>query len=134
MTVPCNACNGTGWIDGNQCRICKATGLERRGVKGAYVRASHKPAQTFGEIDAAHHLAEDVMAAVHGAIRDAGDAIWWSLRTQGRPDMPKPRAALLDRAEACGAVVTGKPDASEAIAIVFSIAAWRRFDASTPGG
>lgn len=36
--------------------------------------------------------------------------------------------ALLDLAEKCGARITGKPDASEKIEIIFSIDAWRTFD------
>lgn len=41
----------------------------------------------------------------------------------------KPRPEFLDTAVACGAVITGKPDGSEPITIVFTIDAWRRFDA-----
>lgn len=42
----------------------------------------------------------------------------------------KPRAELLALAEQCGAVLTGKPDGSEAITVVFTIKAWRTFDAA----
>jgi hypothetical protein len=42
----------------------------------------------------------------------------------------KPRAALLELAMQCGAVLTGKPDGSEAITVVFAIPAWRAFDAA----
>lgn len=38
------------------------------------------------------------------------------------------RAGFLDAALACGAVLTGKPDGSEAITVVFTIEAWRAFD------
>jgi len=41
------------------------------------------------------------------------------------------RQALLDKALECGAVLTGKPDGSEPITIVFSIDAWRAFDVAT---
>lgn len=42
----------------------------------------------------------------------------------------KPRLAFLELAEANGARITGKPDGSEAIEIIFSIQAWRAFDAT----
>lgn len=42
----------------------------------------------------------------------------------------KPRAALLELAIQCGAMLTGKPDGSEAITVVFAIPAWRAFDAA----
>lgn len=42
----------------------------------------------------------------------------------------KPRAELLKLAERCGAVLKGKPDGSEAITVVFTIKAWRDFDAA----
>ena len=42
----------------------------------------------------------------------------------------KPRPELLDAALLCGAKMTGKPDGSEAITIVFTIDAWRKFDAA----
>lgn len=42
----------------------------------------------------------------------------------------KPRAQFLALAEQCGARITGKPDGSEPIEIVFTIAAWRLFDAA----
>lgn len=38
------------------------------------------------------------------------------------------REDLLDLAMGCGAVMTGKPNGSEAITIVFSVDAWRAFD------
>jgi hypothetical protein len=44
--------------------------------------------------------------------------------------MSKPRPEFLKLAENCGAKLTGKPDGSEAITIVFSIGAWRAFDAA----
>lgn len=40
----------------------------------------------------------------------------------------KPRPELLALAELCGAILTGKPDGSEAITVVFTISAWRAFD------
>ncbi len=40
----------------------------------------------------------------------------------------KPRAEFLEKAERCGARITGKPDGSEPIEIVFTVAAWRAFD------
>ena len=43
---------------------------------------------------------------------------------------PKPRAELLALAEQCGAMLTGKPDGSESITVVFTIEAWRTFDAA----
>ena len=43
---------------------------------------------------------------------------------------PKPRAELLALAESCGAILTGKPDGSESITVVFTIDAWRAFDAA----
>lgn len=42
----------------------------------------------------------------------------------------KPRPEMLDLALVCGAVLTGKPDGSEPITVVFSIEAWREFDAT----
>lgn len=42
----------------------------------------------------------------------------------------KPSAALLALAQRCGAVLTGKPDGSEPIEVIFSVAAWRNFDAA----
>lgn len=50
---------------------------------------------------------------------------------------PKPREEFLDMALQCGARLTGKPDGSEPITVVFSIEAWRAFDAAranTPQG
>lgn len=44
---------------------------------------------------------------------------------------PKYRKELLDTAIACGAVLTGKPDGSESITVLFSIDAWRAFDVAT---
>lgn len=49
---------------------------------------------------------------------------------QGGKPSCKPRAEFLAQAEACGARVTGKPDGSEPIEIVFSVDAWRAFDAA----
>ena len=46
-------------------------------------------------------------------------------------DELKYRKELLDTAIACGAVLTGKPDGSEAITVLFSIEAWRAFDVAT---
>src|SRR6185312_16013381 len=43
----------------------------------------------------------------------------------------RPRPQFLALAESCGAVLTGKPDGSEAITIVFTIEAWRKFDGVT---
>jgi len=40
----------------------------------------------------------------------------------------KPRPEFLALAQLHGARLTGKPDGSEAIEVVFSIAAWRAFD------
>lgn len=45
-----------------------------------------------------------------------------------KDDQPKPRPEFLDIARRCGATLTGKPDGSEAITVVFSITAWRAFD------
>lgn len=45
----------------------------------------------------------------------------------------KPRPEFLALAEANGARITGKPDGSEAIEIVFSIQVWRAFDAAVAG-
>ena len=44
---------------------------------------------------------------------------------------PTYREDLLQLAQKCGAVLTGKPDASEAITVVFSVDAWRAFDLAT---
>lgn len=57
--------------------------------------------------------------------------------TDCAPAITKPRAELLALAEHCGAVLTGKTDGSEAITVVFTISAWRAFDAAllkTPNG
>lgn len=43
----------------------------------------------------------------------------------------KYRAEFLALAEACGMQMTGKPDGSEPITMVFTIDAWRRFDLAT---
>lgn len=43
----------------------------------------------------------------------------------------KPRREFLDLALSCGAVLTGKPDGSEAITVLFTIEAWRKFDSAT---
>ena len=43
-------------------------------------------------------------------------------------DKPKPHPELLALAEKCGATLTGKPDGSESITVVFTIPAWREFD------
>lgn len=40
-----------------------------------------------------------------------------------------PRPEFLDLALKCGAVLTSKPDGSEAITVVFTIPAWQAFDA-----
>lgn len=40
------------------------------------------------------------------------------------------KAKTLSLAEACGAQLTGKPDGSEAITVVFTIDAWRKFSAA----
>lgn len=42
--------------------------------------------------------------------------------------MLQPREELLSLAELSGAVISGKPDGSESIKIIFTIDAWRRFD------
>jgi hypothetical protein len=47
------------------------------------------------------------------------------------PSSPKPCPELLARAEVCGARITGKPNGSEPIEVVFPIEAWRAFDAAT---
>lgn len=44
---------------------------------------------------------------------------------------PKHRQDFLDLALECGADLTGKPDGSEPITIIFSIEAWRKFDVAT---
>lgn len=41
----------------------------------------------------------------------------------------KPRPELLALAEKCGARLTGKPDGSESVTVVFTVDAWRAFDA-----
>jgi hypothetical protein len=43
---------------------------------------------------------------------------------------PNYRSKFLERALSCGAILTGKPDGSEPITVVFSIDAWRAFDVS----
>lgn len=43
----------------------------------------------------------------------------------------KPRRELLELAESCGAYLTGKPDGSEAITVVFPVSAWWAFDLAT---
>jgi hypothetical protein len=43
---------------------------------------------------------------------------------------PSKERRLLDLAEKCGAVLTGKPDGSEAVTVVFTVAAWRAFAAA----
>lgn len=43
-------------------------------------------------------------------------------------NQPKPRREFLQLAESCGAHLTGKPDGSEPITLVFPIKAWRAFD------
>jgi len=45
-----------------------------------------------------------------------------------KPLVQKPREEFLDMALECGAVLTGKPDGSEPITVVFTIEAWRKFD------
>ena len=42
----------------------------------------------------------------------------------------KPRQDFLETALACGATLTGKPDGSEAISVVFTIDAWRKLDSA----
>lgn len=42
----------------------------------------------------------------------------------------KPRAEFLALAQACGVTLTGKPDGSEPVTVVFTIDAWREFDAA----
>lgn len=44
--------------------------------------------------------------------------------------MDEPRKEFLDLALSCGAKLTGKPDGTEAITVVFTIDAWRAFDAA----
>lgn len=44
---------------------------------------------------------------------------------------PKYRSELLNLATQCGAVLTGKPDGSESITIIFTVDAWRAFDVAT---
>lgn len=46
-------------------------------------------------------------------------------------EAPTYRAELLDLALECGAKLTGLPDGSEPIRVVFSIEAWRKFDLAT---
>lgn len=56
------------------------------------------------------------------------------LRDDEDPFLSEPvklRDELLDLAIRCGADLTGKPDASEPITVVFSIEAWRKFDLAT---
>ena len=45
----------------------------------------------------------------------------------------KYRAEFLETAVNCGAVITGKPDGSEPITVVFTIEAWRAFDVAMQG-
>ena len=42
----------------------------------------------------------------------------------------KARPELLAKAQQAGAVLTGKPDSTERITVMFSIEAWRAFDAA----
>lgn len=44
--------------------------------------------------------------------------------------MNEPRKEFLDLALSCGAKLTGKPDGSEAVTVVFTADAWRAFDAA----
>lgn len=44
--------------------------------------------------------------------------------------MTEPRKEFLDLALSCGAKLTGKPDGSEAVTVVFTVDAWRAFDAA----
>jgi len=48
--------------------------------------------------------------------------------------LPADPRARLDLAETCGAVITGKPDGSEAVSVVFTPEAWRAFDARIANG
>lgn len=45
-------------------------------------------------------------------------------------EKPKARREFLTLAEECGAVITGKPDGSEPVSVVFTPAAWQAFDAA----
>lgn len=45
-------------------------------------------------------------------------------------DATPPRREFLELAEAHGAYLTGKPDGSEAVTLVFPVQAWRSFDAA----
>lgn len=44
--------------------------------------------------------------------------------------MTEPREGFLNLAKTCGAKLTGKPDGSEAVTVVFTVDAWRAFDAA----
>jgi hypothetical protein len=48
-------------------------------------------------------------------------------------DTAKPRKEFLDLAQTLGARLTGKPDGSEPIEIIFTVDAWRKFDAALAG-
>lgn len=47
-----------------------------------------------------------------------------------RADAQTGREEFLVLAESCGARLTGKPDGSESITVIFTIDAWRKFDAA----
>lgn len=49
-----------------------------------------------------------------------------SVFKEPKPDAP--REAFLSLAQRCGATLTGKPDGSESITVVFTLDAWRAFD------
>lgn len=55
---------------------------------------------------------------------------WFGFVTEFSGSSNKPRPEFLALAESCGARITGKPDGSEPIEVVFPIEAWRAFDAA----
>jgi hypothetical protein len=61
-----------------------------------------------------------------GGFEDAKQALRDAL--EQRP--MEPRREFLALAEQCGAKLTGKPDGSESVTVVFTVEAWRAFDAA----
>ena len=89
-------------------------------VNGGALKLALNVLRRAGKNEVADELEATAQAAP--AVPAIGQTLSWE---------PTYREDFLQLAQKCGAVITGKPDASEAITVVFSVEAWRAFDLAT---
>lgn len=131
----CHACGWKGVLDYPDGPVCVACEHDKTLAPQPTAQALHVAATSCPhEIDKDKRVlhfdskqpGKNALAQLAARLQAAVPAIGQTL--SGGPTY---REDFLQLAQKCGAVLTGKPDASEAITVVFSVDAWRAFDLAT---